>query len=196
MKRIELILSILVGVMLVAKIAMIHHFTTTNYIILALFTLFYMIWGIVGFKDVRARHLIKRRTYRNYGLYKRYFPIVNGFTLGMITLGSIFKFKLMSNYYWVLWFGVILTIIIFFMEVFDYVRSKKVKIPRPIFRSLGWIILGSIILNSSGLGIVKLRYRNHPEVIRAYELHLKHPHDVRYLDAYKRYVKRIDEDRR
>ncbi|QZT37772.1 hypothetical protein K5X82_02475 [Halosquirtibacter xylanolyticus] len=193
MKRIETILSILFVVILVIRVAMVHHMTSTKYFVLVAFAIFYTVWGILGFKDISPLELFTKRAYRHYGRYHRIYPILNGVSLSLIAIGIVFKIRIQMDYYIVLWIGVLMTLLILFMDSYGYFKSHKIKIPRPIYRSIGWVILGLFFLNSTGVGMVKLRYRHYPEVIRAYELHLKNPEDIRYIQAFRRYVKRVED---
>ena len=191
MIKLEKILGIIFLVGLIFKLTFITGASLLLTVsLLALACLYYPL-GFAFFNQIGFRKILKKDSYKGLSKLRIIGAIVAGMSLSPICVGILYKIQNWTGANINLEIGLISTLIVLAIALFKYFKSKGEFYIR-IFKRIAIIgSFGLIFLCLSNLTIAKIRFRNHPDYIKAYEMYLDNPQDeelrqklhVEYLKA-------------
>jgi hypothetical protein len=175
MKFLEKILAILILVFFVLNLILVPFSGVLLTISLLTISLIYYPFGFAFFNNIRLRNIFKKVSYKSVTVLHIIGAIVIGMALSDICVGILFKIQgyPMANYLLIV--GLISTAIILIIGLIRYLKSKS-SYYSFMFKRIAIIgFIGLFFLIISDLTLVKIRFRNHPDYVKAYQEYKANP---------------------
>ncbi|OQA87496.1 MAG: hypothetical protein BWY27_01043 [Bacteroidetes bacterium ADurb.Bin234] len=177
MFKLEKIFGLLAIVAIVLKWNMLPGGNIMLLLSLSLLSLLYYGFGFALFNRIGFKQLVKKESYTGISMFMIIIAVITGIALSVICIGIPFKVLRLSGSKILFVTGLIPLLIVFIISVISYFKTKSKLYIRLIKRILIIGGLGLLLSCVSGLTIVKIQYRNHPNYIKAYELYMTNPSD-------------------
>lgn len=175
MKIVEKIIIVLVVFSLIMKINIMHGGGLLLVISLSTLACIYFPLGIMLFNAISLKDAINREAYKEVTRLKMFLSIVLGMGMAAICMGIMFKMLQWPLPNINLIAGITLLLIVLLIAVIRIRKSDANYFSRIVKRIVIIGIVGILFICTPYLTIEKIRFRNHPEYINAYEKHLKDP---------------------
>lgn len=175
MIKLEKILGIIAGIGLILKFTLIFGGGTLLTLSLSALACLYYPFGFALFNQIGFKEIFIKDSYKGLSALRVIGAIGAGTGLAAICIGILFKLQNWTGANTNLISGLVPTLIVLVIALVKYIKTKGVFYIRILKRIAIIGTLGLILFCLSNLTITKIRYRNHPEYIKAYELYLENP---------------------
>lgn len=175
MKKLEKIIGLLAIGSVILKLLLIPYSGILLSISTMTLAMLYYPLGFALFNGVQVRKILKKESYNGKSTFKIIGAVGVGLALSILCIGILFK---LQNYPFSdtnLKAGIFLTIIALLIVIIRLAKTKNSFYKKILNRIVIIGGIGLLFLFVSDLQIVKIKYRNHPEYIKAYESYLKNP---------------------
>ena len=175
MKLLEKILSILILIAFILNLILVPFSGVLLTIFLLILALIYYPFGFVFFNNIRLRNIFKKESYKDITVLHIIGAIGIGMALSDICIGILFKIQGYPMANLLLTVGLISALIILIIGLIKYLKSKS-SYYSFIFKRIAIIgLVGLLFLFISDLALVKIRFRNHPDYVKAYQEYTANP---------------------
>jgi hypothetical protein len=131
--------------------------------------LIYYIFGFAFFNNVRLRNILKKESYSGISALHIIGAIAIGMSLSDICMGILFKIQGYPMANTLLIIGLLSTLIILIIALIRFLKSRRAYYTK-MFKRIAIIgCLGLVFTFVSDLALVKLKFRNHPDYVKAYQ---------------------------
>ena len=137
----------------------------------------YYPFGFALFNRIGFRQIFKKKSYEGLSALRIFGSIGAGMAFSAICMGILFKIQRWAGANLMLIDGLVPTFIILIIALIKYFKTKGKFYIEILKRTAIIGALGLLFFYTSTLTIVKIRFRNHPDYIKAYEMYLNNPED-------------------
>jgi len=166
-------------------------------LILTLGTLAFLYYpfGFALFNRIGFRQIFKKKSYEGLSALRIIGSIGAGMAFSVVCSGILFKTLHWPGADFMLINGLVPTLIVLIIALIKYFKTKG-KFYIGILKRTAIIgTLGLLFVFTSSLTFVKIRFRNHPDYIKAYEMYLNNPEDEELLQKLNREYLKTKEDK-
>jgi hypothetical protein len=190
MRIVEIILIILFGLSLLWFYAFVVGADEILMIVLTLLSLLYFGFGFLLFSNVGLRAMFKGG-FAGVSAATFLMAAATGLALSIVTIGILFKLLLMPGANEMLTIGCTFAGVLFVTNVVLYISSRTRASMICVTRLGPFLLIGIVLLLTSGLALVKVRYRSYPLYIDAYTKYSSDPRNDAAIEALDVEYKRI-----
>jgi len=177
MIKLEKILGVIALIGLILKLTLVTGGGTLLSLSLLTLACLYYPLGFALFNQIGFKKIFKKDSYKGLSALRIIGAIVAGMAISPICVGILFKIQNWTGADINLMAGLISTLIVMVVALFKYFKAKG-EFYIGILKRIAIIgSLGLIFVCLSNLTIAKVRFRNHPDYIKAYEMYLDNPQD-------------------
>ena len=177
MIKLEKILGVIVFIGLILKLTLIPGAGILLTLSLSTLACLYYPLGFAILNQIGFKKIFKKDSYKGISALRIIGAIAAGTALSTICIGILFKIQNWAGADINLMAGLVTTLIVLATALFKYFKEKG-EFYIGIFKRIAIIgILGLILICLSNLTIAKIKFRNHPDYIKAYEMYLNNPQD-------------------
>lgn len=169
MKKTELTLCILSSIGIMLYLLPVPGGSMLTVLALTFLTLLYFFFGFALFNGIRGRDLFKGTTYTGISALKIVGGVGVGMSLSTVVIGILFRVMMWPGGSFMILIGCAPIIIV---GIIAGVRASSSNSPfakRVLVRAVVFGGLGVLCFMVSSITIIKVKYRNHPEYVRAVE---------------------------
>jgi len=195
MKRIEIILTSIIVITIILKLALIPGGGPFLVFSITLLACYYYIFGIFIFNGIAFSDILKTKSYEDL----KFFHIITTFFLGAglsnLLMGVLFKtFNWLSPTADIFFLsGFIFIFKILFIYLIKNIKNKVLYLKRIGIRIAVIASLALIFIFISETTLVKIQYQNHPEYVKAYIEYKNNPENTELKDKLDIEYKKIYE---
>ena len=182
MKLTEKILVALSILAIVLKLLLIPGGSVLFVLAISILSCIYFALGFALFNGIRLRKMFKKESYSNTSALKIIGAICMGFVLSMVSIGIMFKLQMWPGAGPMLIVGAPPMFIILIIVFVKFILTKHKFYLNALIRCGIFTLFGIALFFTSGLTLIKLQFRNHPEYIQAYEAYQNNPSSLELFD--------------
>ncbi|HON20965.1 MAG TPA: hypothetical protein PLW70_06510 [Bacteroidales bacterium] len=195
MIKLEKFLGIAAVIGLILKLIRIPGSMILLILILGALAFLYYPFGFALFNRIGFRQIFKKKSYEGLSALRIIGSIGAGMAFSAICMGILFKIQRWAGVNLMLIDGLVPTFIILIIALIKYFKTKGKFYIEILKRTAIIGALGLLFFYTSTLTIVKIRFRNHPDYIKAYEMYLNNPEDEELLQKLNREYLKTKEDK-
>jgi hypothetical protein len=178
MKKTEKIFGILILLIIILKFNLIPG-TGILLVVTSLLTfVMYSVFGLSIIYKLRLSEMFESKSYSEISKFQLFISVLSSFSLAILTLGNLFKLQFWPGANSVLLLGLAISFICIFISYIKFNKSNFNLFKNYIYRFLLIGTLSIVLLSLSIEKIEKIRFRNHPLYLKAYDNFLKNPNDL------------------
>jgi hypothetical protein len=175
MKILEKTLACAILLSLILKFSLVSGGDTLMLWTITILACIYYPLGFLFFNQIRLRNVFKKDSYKHLSAPKIIFAIVTGIGLSIICIGSLFKLLDFPGANQMLTIGLFVSFVVLIISLVFFIKTRDADNKFILWRVIVLGIAGIILIQTPGLSIIKLQYRNHPAYIEAYINHKADP---------------------
>jgi hypothetical protein len=175
MKRTEIILVILLFIGLTFKVFFIPLAGTILTLSIMSLAIMYEFLSFAFFNGIRLKTLLIKDSYKETTVLRIIGSVVTGVGLSCVLIGILFKIQnwpLANN---TLSAGLFFLTPVLIIAAFKLIRTRAPFYARILLRASITTAAGILFLILSTTDLVKIKFRNHPDYIKAYEQYIVNP---------------------
>ena len=179
MKRIEFITAFLIVLGIGMKLLLIPGGSVILGISLTVLACLYYPAGIFYFNNIHLTGIFKKKSYKELSFLRVTGAVAGGLIFSILCVGMLFKLLQLPGSRPMLIAGLCAGCLFLLIILIRFLINRGNTFYRDmVVRSLLILSLSGILYSVSGLTLVKIFYRNHPEYIQAYEKAANNPNDM------------------
>lgn len=141
----------------------------------SLLSILYFAFSFWIFNNIRVRDIFKKTAYSEVTAAKTILSIFAGLNISVAVVGIQFRLMLWKGSHAVLVAGLANIVIMLIILVLMALLNKRISY-RPYFIRVSLLgILNLVLLTTSGINLIEIRYRKHPAYVELYREHLADP---------------------
>jgi len=168
MKRIELVVAAILIIALAIRFAHLPGGSVLITLSLSLFAVLYMYFSFGLFNGIRFRKMFKKASYANITTMRIVGSVMVGLALAILMTGILFKVMSWPGAGINLLFGLVATLIGGAVAAVKLINVKAPFYQRVLKRVAVWGTVGSLLLLAPGHFMLRLDFRNDPELLEAH----------------------------
>ncbi len=193
MKRTEIILVVCSIVGIALSLSLLPGGNMLSIVAMGLLSCFYFYFGFPLLNGIRGRELFKRSAYKGINALKIVGGIGVGMLLSIIVIGFLFKLMMWPGGSFMIFISSIPIIIIGVIAGVRIGSSESAFSKRLLIRAVIFGGLGIIYFLLPSNSILKLKYRNYPEYVKAVEAASADPDNEALQEKANEELKKIEE---
>ena len=184
MKRFEKIFGVAFVVALIFQFYLIPGRGLLITLVLTILACFYYFFGFAFFNNIKLKNIFSSKSYEGISALRIIGSIATGWILSIVCIGILFKIMHWTGRITLLLAGSIMIFLLTSSVLYRFFQTKS-NFYKTIFLRITIIGgLGILLFFTSDLTLTKIKYRNYPDYVKAYERYLDNPQSI---DAKRQY---------
>lgn len=195
MKKAEIIIGTISIIALGLNLLLVPGSGILTVLSLSSLTMIYFYLSFALFNDIRLRKIFKKESYKGISTLRIVGAIGAGLALSITIVGLMFKFQSWPGASFNLGIGLVGLLIVTIIGLIKYSKNKSDYYTRIFKRTAVFGGLGLILMLIPKASWIELKYRNHPDYVKALKNAMDNPDNKELWDKVEEERKRMNDEK-